>query len=316
MSSADHIETVVKTVDSKSAAARSWIAASWRRSLVTHGLDPSQPRAQQPIANAELQQRRESVDRFLAVAAPGLNQLFSLVGNSGCAVLLTDADGVVLDHRCCDADAVTFRELGLWQGADWSEAVEGTNGIGTCLSENRPVIVHRDQHFHARNTGMSCIDVPIHDPDGQLIAALDVSSARADHTEATNELIAAMIQHTARQIEADYFRTAFPKARIVFAGGGCVDAAMLFAIDKDDIVIGATRGARKAFDLALSGPLQPRPASYFFADGEPSPGFDGAARTVVVQALARTGGNVSEAARSLGIGRATLYRRMKRLGIG
>ena len=36
----------------------------------------------------------------------------------------------------------------------------------------------------------------------------------------------------------------------------------------------------------------------------------------VVRALARADGNVSEAARALGVGRATLYRRMKRLGIG
>ncbi|MDN3718375.1 helix-turn-helix domain-containing protein [Roseibium salinum] len=36
----------------------------------------------------------------------------------------------------------------------------------------------------------------------------------------------------------------------------------------------------------------------------------------MIRALTRAGGNVSEAARALGVGRATLYRRMKRLGIG
>jgi len=35
-----------------------------------------------------------------------------------------------------------------------------------------------------------------------------------------------------------------------------------------------------------------------------------------MRALSRSGGNVSEAARALGVGRATLYRRMSRLGIG
>lgn len=35
----------------------------------------------------------------------------------------------------------------------------------------------------------------------------------------------------------------------------------------------------------------------------------------MIRALARAEGNVSAAARALGVGRATLYRRMARLGI-
>ena len=44
-------------------------------------------------------------------------------------------------------------------------------------------------------------------------------------------------------------------------------------------------------------------------------GFEKAERAAVIRALARAGNNVSQAARQLGIGRATLYRRMKRLGL-
>jgi transcriptional regulator of acetoin/glycerol metabolism len=43
--------------------------------------------------------------------------------------------------------------------------------------------------------------------------------------------------------------------------------------------------------------------------------FEKAERAAVVRALSRSGGNVSQAARSLNIGRATLYRRMGRLGL-
>lgn len=312
---ADHILAVEKTVGSSSAAARSWIAASWRRSLLTHGLDPAAPRDQQPLGSAELRERCESIERFLPIAASGLDYLFGLVGNSGCAVLLTDAQGVVLNQRCCDADAPTFRRWGLWQGANWSEAVEGTNGIGTCLSERRPVIVHRNQHFHARNIGMSCIDAPIYGPEGQVLAALDVSSARVDHTESLNHMIAAMVRQTAKQIEANHFKSSFPNARIVVGDSDTFDTAMLFAIDNDDIVVGATRAARKAFGLEPSGPLTPRAAADLFCEDRTSGNFEHAERTVVIQALARSSGNVSEAARTLGIGRATLYRRMRRLDI-
>ena len=50
--------------------------------------------------------------------------------------------------------------------------------------------------------------------------------------------------------------------------------------------------------------------------GEAGPrGLERAERAALKRALARADGNVSAAARALGIGRATLYRRMKRLGL-
>lgn len=252
---------------------------------------------------------------FLRVATPKLDQLFGLVGQSGCAVLLSDADGVVLDQRCGDADSAVFQSWGLGLGADWSEAAEGTNGIGTCIAEDRRLIIHRDEHFRARNTGMSCMDAPIYGADGGIVAALDVSSARADQTEAFNRLIAAMVTQTARHIESDNFRASFPDARIIFANSDDTEAAMLLAVDRDDIVVGATRGARKAFGLGASGPIGAVPASDLFGRGDGPLGFQKAERAAVVRALARAGGNVSGAARALGIGRATLYRRMNRLGL-
>lgn len=310
-----HIERVIETSHSDTAPALSRIAASWRRSIFKHGLDPGEHRAPERVEETALNARRAEMEQFLQVAAPKLDQLFGLVGNSGCAVLLTDAGGVVLDQRCADGDAEVFKSWGLWQGADWSEAAEGTNGIGTCIAENRRLIIHRDEHFLARNTGMSCMDAPIYGADGTIVAALDVSSARADQTEAFNRLIAATVAQTARQIEADNFRASFPGARIIFADSDDSDAAMLLAVDQDDIVVGATRGARKAFGLGSSGPLAPLPASDIFGRGDGPSGFEKAERAAVIRALTRAGGNVSQAARALGVGRATLYRRMNRLGI-
>jgi len=263
-----------------------------------------------------LRQRRDETGSFLQIAAPKLDQLFGLVGQSGCTVLLTDADGVILDQRSTAADTGIFQEWGLCQGANWSEATVGTNGIGTCLAEERNVIVHQDEHFLARNAGMSCMDAPIYGPDGRLAGALDVSSARSDQTEAFNRLIAAMVAQTARQIEVDTFRAAFPDCRIVYADKDPSETALLLAVNADDIVIGATRGARRAFGFGASGSITPVPASDLLGREDGQSGFEKAEKAAVVRALTRAGGNVSEAARALGVGRATLYRRMKRLGIG
>ena len=253
---------------------------------------------------------------MMRVAASKLDALHQTVGSSGCGVLLTDADGVVLDLRAAKGDVPVFESWGLAPGSDWSEASEGTNGIGTCITEHRRVIIHRDDHFHARNTAMSCMDAPIFGAEGELIGALDVSSARADQTAVFNRLIAAMVASTAGQIEAETFRAAFPRARIVVAEAEDRDAVALLAVDADDLVVGATRAARKALGLAATGPLRPVPAADLFQSGDGPRGLERAERAAIVCALASANGNVSEAARGLGLGRATLYRRMNRLGIG
>ncbi len=311
MAQAYHADTVIETVHSPSAAAVSRLAASWRRSLVNHGLDPAKNRAPEYIDSDSLRQRRAQLERFMAIATPKLDQLFGLVGNSGCCVLLTDADGIVLDQRSTDSDAATFRDWGLWSGANWSEAAEGTNGIGTCLAENRQVVIHRDEHFLSRNTMMSCMDAPIYGADGKILAALDVSSCRTDQTEAFTRLIAATVSQAARQIETDYFRASFPGSRIVDAAEREAESPVLLAVDDDDLAIGATRAARRAFGLGCEATIRPQPASDLLGRGDGPSGLEKAQRAALVRAIARADGNLSAAARALGIGRATLYRRMK-----
>ncbi len=310
-----HIEKVLGVANSSSAAARSRLAASWRRSAAKHGLNPAENRQPDRVEGAHLRERLEAFEKFMTVASPRLDSLFSLVGQSGCAVLLTDDDGVILDQRISEADESVFDSWGLCTGAVWSEEREGTNGIGTCLTERRRIIIHRDEHFYARNTAMSCMDAPIYGAEGEIMAALDVSSARADQTEAFNRLIGAQVAQTARAIEEANFRAAFDRARIIVAESDDAEAATLLAIDDHDLIVGATREARRVFRLASVGALTPLPATDVLGREEGPTGFEKAERAAVIRALARADGNVSQAARQLGVGRATLYRRMKRLGL-
>lgn len=314
MSSVRHVERVIEAVTSPHAAAKSRLAASWRRSYFRHGLDPNRPQVGDARDTDRLRARRDELGPMLALTAPKLDDLYAMIGHCGCAVLLTDADGLVLDTRIGDGDRATFRSWRLHDGADWSEAAQGTNGIGTCVTEERPVTIHREQHFLATNIGMSCIDAPVFGPDAALIAALDVSSARADQTEGFNRLIEAMVTQVARQIETDLFRHAFADHRVVLADGDDTGSALL-AVDQDDVVVGATREARRRHGLEASGQLRPRPLVDLIGCPGDLGALDRAERAALVRALTRASGNVTAAARALGIGRATLYRRMHRLGI-
>ena len=308
-----HAERVFESVSSGSAAVRSKVAASWWRSYQVHGIDPGDRNDADGPDTSRLKEQREASGRLLHVARPRLTELYGLVASFGGGVFLTDHNAFVLAGRTHDAQSDAFRGWGLEAGRDWSEATQGTNGIGTCIAEARALVIHRDEHFKADNIGMSCIDAPIFGPDGKLAGALDVSSARGDQTENLNQLILAMVTRLACLLEADLFRDHFSGARIVVAGDE-TNGAQLFAVDRNDILLGATRAARRTFGLPKTGLLPPQPLRDL--TGEAAAGFVGAERGVVLRALTRADGNMSAAARELGIGRATLYRRMKRLGIG
>ncbi|MDE2404056.1 MAG: sigma-54-dependent Fis family transcriptional regulator [Sphingomonadales bacterium] len=309
-----HSDHVLSTVQSPQAAALSSVAASWCRSALRHGLDPAGQRSGARLGAAETALLREANAELLQVATPTLDRLFSSVGPTGCCVLMSDLHGTVLETRSPDSEAALFNAVGLATGASWSEAAEGTNGIGTCLVEARPVVIHRHEHFASRNIGVSCMDAPIFGPEGQLVAALDVSTARADHGEAMAGLIAALVQDAARAIERDFFCRRYADARIVVAGEHPVQGGLMLAVDRDDLVIGATRAARQRFRLGSEPRVEPKPLGDVLGTGAAA-GFDDGERAVLRQALARSGGNVAAAARLLGIGRATMYRRMERAGM-
>jgi len=311
----NHSDRVLATIQSSHAAATSSVAASWCRSALHHGLDPSASVRSERIGGAALEQLRQANGELLAAATPVLDTLYGSVGRTGCAVVLSDTDGVILEARSQQGDHDLFDAIGLVPGAEWSEAAEGTNGIGTCLVEARAVTILRQEHFACRNVGVSCMDAPVFDPDGQLVAALDVSTCRADHGEAMATLIAALIQDAARQIERDFFCRRFADARIVYASEGQSRGTSLLAVDRDDLVIGATRAARHQFHLGTGKLGNPRPLADVLGTGEQA-GFEDSERAILRQALARSGGNVTAAARLLGIGRATMYRRMDRAGMG
>ncbi|MGD0184322.1 MAG: helix-turn-helix domain-containing protein [Roseiarcus sp.] len=312
---AAHADRVQNAIASDEAA-NSVVAASWRRSGRLHALDPASDAPSRRLSAPEIAQTREKLGPLLRVAQSSLDRLFLAVGGVGCSVMLADRSGVVIDRRGAACDDSTFDAWGLWTGAVWSENCEGTNGIGTGLVEQRPLTIHCDQHFFTRNAGLSCTSAPIFDEHGELAAALDVSSCRADLTEGFVRLIATATADAARLIEAENFRRAFAKARILLVPAGERLGNFLLAVDRDDLVVGATRAARLALGIDSAMLARPMPAADLIGRAKAeSDDMTAAERAVLQRALARSGGNVSKAAKDLNMSRATLHRKLNQFGV-
>jgi transcriptional regulator of acetoin/glycerol metabolism len=226
------------------------LGSSWHRSLNEHRLDPASGEEPRVLTAPELAVNRAAVEELIALSREDNDRLYGAVGRVGYCVLFTSADGVVVDTRGNAAQADDFRRWGIWKGGVWAEGVEGTNGIGTCIAEQRPVTVHRSQHFRARHASLSCCGAPVFDPEGKLLAVVDVSSYQPAVSDRSHALAAALTIETARSIEERLFRHTFQRAWIVAIATPSGERIFL-ALDEDQRIVGADRYARAALGLKI-----------------------------------------------------------------
>src|SRR5579885_3101913 len=198
-SHARYIQSVLRgTARDEGAGTPDYVKRSWLRCLTQYHLDPQSQREPFVLPRDERLARKERNLELVSFADAEMAHLYHQLAGSGYSIILTDRDGVLLDYY----GDLSFRNAafrtGLVLGAVWSEEHGGTNGMGTCLFERAPLIVHRDQHFFSRNTGLTCCAAPIFDYRGDLVAVLDASgeSDRAQqHTLVLVNMSAQMIEN-------------------------------------------------------------------------------------------------------------------------
>src|SRR5450830_1561528 len=200
-----HAQQVLTVAHGRDPSSDPSIARSWLRCLEDYHLDPAQTIAPTVLEHGRLLESRERLQQVLHIAGSEMNSLHQQLSGAGHAVLLTDARGVILNCVTAPSERKIFERAGLWLGADWSEACEGTNGIGTCLVERQSLTIHRDEHFRGRHTGLTCSASPVFDHQGELLAVLDVSSAREAVSRQSQFHTMALVNLSAKMIESCYF---------------------------------------------------------------------------------------------------------------
>ncbi|HWZ61905.1 MAG TPA: sigma-54-dependent Fis family transcriptional regulator [Steroidobacteraceae bacterium] len=224
------------------------VRSSWSRCLDSYALDPGETRRPTSVDGVDLQARRERLGVLLAIARFEMEALGKLIQDSEYSIMLTDRDGVILSYIGDSGFSATARSCGFREGVMWGEREMGTNGMGTCLTARRPVVIHRMDHFLAQNTQLTCSAAPIFDMRGELLAALDISGASFNpqsHTLALVEMAAQNVENrTLLSACRDLHVVRFHRcAEFVSTPGEGV-----LAFDDQGVITGANRAA-----LALLG---------------------------------------------------------------
>lgn len=241
-----HIERVLSVAERSPVGVKSaGIATSWRRSNANR-VDPGSGEPPRVVTGSELSTMREPLNELISEAKDELDRLGKIVRPAHYTVLLCDSRGIAIDHRGDEAEAELFKHWGIWLGGVWSEDIEGTNGIGTCIVEQQPITVHRKQHFRARHIGLSCSAAPIFGDDGELAAVLDVSSFDRVLSEQSHALTGELVRTSARAIEERWFRSRHHRDWVVALTPPAASAPpMLLALDDDQRILGADRAGQQ-----------------------------------------------------------------------
>lgn len=319
-----------------------WIAASWRRCLA-RGQRPHERVVFDCVSRAAVRRALEASSALRQTAGPVIERtLGRAMADTGYFALLTDARGIVVDVQG-PADTRNPHIHAIARiGVDLSEQAVGTTAIGAALTELTPVWLHRGEHFFEDTAVYSCAGAPLFGPDGGCIGMLDLTGVLTPERRALKHLVSV----TARRIENALVlqRPHALTIRLTWPGHlpGDDDDGLL-ALDAEGTIVAANRTAVEMLDLRHGDTGWPHAQAVF-----PLPVadlFDTARRqrpalelptctglrvlalvqngrddalplksreaAMIRHAVAEARGNVAEAARRLGISRATVYRKLQ-----
>jgi transcriptional regulator of acetoin/glycerol metabolism len=170
-----------------------WIAGSWQRCL-QRGQRPQEGVGFELISAAAMRRTVEASRVLCRAAAPVLADLSRVIAPTGFFSILTDAQGIVVDvGGNPDFGLPPVRAIARI-GVDLSERSVGTTAISAALTELHPVWLHRGEHFFEATAVYSCAGAPIFGPDGACTGMLDLTGVHAEERTGLRHLVAQMAQ--------------------------------------------------------------------------------------------------------------------------
>lgn len=344
---ARHLHLVERTRPAQSLVS-AWVERSWERCLA-NGLQPEQAAVFDLISHEHMAHTLDANQTLIHTARPMLESLGKAIADTRYFAILTNHEGVVVDVSGAIDRTDRRAELITRIGTDLSEQRVGTTAIGTALTEQQPVWLHRGEHFFANTAVYSCAGAPVFGPDGSCVGMLDLTGIEAVERPELKHLVT----QVAGKIE-NALVLAQPHALVVRLNwpGNAMgsDADGILCLDADGWITGANQSARQMvpkltgthavhvsdvigvpyqmlFDaVRRNNPLLEVPLwtglrlqAMPVGRANEHTGSSGAVlkdieSALIHKAVEQAKGNVAQAAAALGISRATVYRKLGRKG--
>jgi sigma-54 dependent transcriptional regulator, acetoin dehydrogenase operon transcriptional activator AcoR len=217
------------------------VLSSWRRSR-QFGVKPTETRAPLIATGDSVERLRQQRQDLLLAASPLFAATGDLLARSGSIMLLTNAEGVVLEAQGNRHTLEAGQQMHLMEGGQWSEGAVGTNGIGTAIATGMPAHIFASEHYCQGMKGWTCAAVPIREPGtNAILGVIDISGPPS--TYQVNNLTLAIA--AARQIEVALAQRVsiehLQLLEICLQRLSLSDAAGMIAIDRSGLVVHSTR---------------------------------------------------------------------------
>lgn len=325
-----------------------WLLSSWQRCMA-RGRRPGDQVDFEPISGGEVSARTQARQPLIQAARPVIAQLLNTLADARYFAVLTDHDGVVIDaHGASIAHDRRARDISRL-GVNLSEAAVGTTAISAALAEMQPVWLHQGEHFFDRNVVYSCAGAPLIGPQGDCLGMLDLTGIETLERSELKHLVARAARQIENTMTHQSGHQLLLRLNWAGEALGH-DHDGLIALDGEGWLTGANRMARellghtlqtamnqrvhaqdvlavpfeRLFDLAASQATHALPtwnglhlsvrcsrAKHSSAPlaSTPTP-LRQLEDEMIRQAVQEAKGQVKLAAQRLGIGRATVYRRL------
>lgn len=137
----------------------------------------------------------ESDSLFFQCGQEVLTGLHSTLATEPLSLMLTDADGLVLNRFSGDTSLLrALDKVYLAPGFGFSERDAGTNALGLALADRTPTLVRAEEHYSASLRTYTCAAVPVLDPlTGRLEGSVNITT----WSKSSPELLLALAQSAA-----------------------------------------------------------------------------------------------------------------------